>query len=110
MEEVAEKVGFHVSTVSRAVARKVADTPPGIYPLKYFFTGRVQATEGPISVKRVKAVLEDIIEDESKIAPLSDEELAAELSQRGIRVARRTVAKYRRELKIPGKYGRQQKV
>lgn len=110
MEEVAEKVGFHVSTVSRAVARKVADTPPGVFPLKYFFTGSVQATEGPISVERAKAVLEDIIEDESKIAPLSDEELAAELSQRGIRVARRTVAKYRRELKIPGKYGRQQRV
>lgn len=110
MEEVAEKVGFHVSTVSRAVARKVADTPPGVFPLKYFFTGSVQAAEGPISVERAKAVLEDIIEDESKIAPLSDEELAAELSQRGIRVARRTVAKYRRELKIPGKYGRQQRV
>lgn len=110
MEEIAEQVGFHVSTVSRAVARKVADTPPGVYLLKYFFTGRVQAAEGPVSVKRVKAVLEDIIEDENKNTPLSDEELAAELSERGIRVARRTVAKYRRELKIPGKYGRMQRV
>jgi RNA polymerase sigma-54 factor len=110
MEEIAEQVGFHVSTVSRAVARKVVDAPPGVYPLKYFFTGRVQAAEGPVSVKRVKAVLEDIIEDENKNTPLSDEELAAELSERGIRVARRTVAKYRRELKIPGKYGRMQRV
>jgi RNA polymerase sigma-54 factor len=81
-----------------------------VYPLKYIFTGRVQAAEGPVSVKRVKAVLEDIIEDENKNTPLSDEELAAELSERGIRVARRTVAKYRRELKIPGKYGRMQRV
>lgn len=110
MEEVAEQVGFHVSTVSRAVARKVADTPPGIYPLKYFFSGRVPAAEGDVSVERVKAVLEDIIEDENKNVPLSDEELAGELSKRGIRVARRTIAKYRRELKIPGKYGRKQRV
>jgi RNA polymerase sigma-54 factor len=110
MEEVAEQIGFHVSTVSRAVARKVADTPPGVYLLKYFFTGRVPAAEGAISVERAKAVLEDIIEDENKNLPLTDEELAAELSKRGIRVARRTIAKYRRELKIPGKYGRKQRV
>jgi RNA polymerase sigma-54 factor len=110
MEEVAEEVGFHVSTVSRAVARKVADTPPGVYLLKYFFTGSVAAAEGAVSVERVKAVLEDIIEDENKEVPLSDEELAEELSKRGIRIARRTIAKYRRELKIPGKYGRKQRV
>lgn len=110
MEEVAEQVGFHVSTVSRAVARKVADTPPGVYLLKYFFTGRVSAAEGSVSVERAKAVLEDIIEDEDKNAPLSDEELSAELSKSGVRVARRTVAKYRRGLKIPGKYGRKKRV
>lgn len=110
MEEVAGQVGFHVSTVSRAVARKVADTPPGVYPLKYFFTGRVSAAEGPVSVERAKALLEDIIEDEDKNAPLSDEKLAAELSKNGVRVARRTIAKYRRELNIPAKYGRKKRV
>jgi RNA polymerase sigma-54 factor len=78
--------------------------------LKYFFTGRVSAAEGPVSVERAKALLEDIIEDEDKNAPLSDEGLAAELSKSGVRVARRTIAKYRRELKIPGKYGRKKRV
>ncbi len=106
MEEVADQVGFHVSTVSRAVAGKVADTPRGVFPLKYFFTGRVSTSEGAVSVKRVKVVLEDIIDDEDKSSPLSDEELTAELSKRGINIARRTVAKYRRELDIPGKHGR----
>jgi RNA polymerase sigma-54 factor len=106
MEEVAEQVGFHVSTVSRAVAGKAADTPRGVFLLKYFFTGRVSASDGDVSVKRAKVVLEDIIDDEDKSSPLSDEELTAELSKRGIRVARRTVAKYRRELDIPGKHAR----
>jgi RNA polymerase sigma-54 factor len=106
MEEVADQVGFHVSTISRAVAGKVADTPRGVFPLKYFFTGRVSASEGMVSVKRAKVVLEDIIDDEDKSSPLSDEELTAELSRRGIHVARRTVAKYRRELDIPSKHAR----
>jgi RNA polymerase sigma-54 factor len=110
MEDIADQVGFHVSTVSRAVAGKVADTPRGVFPLKYFFTGRVSASEGAISVKRVKVVLEDMIDDEDKASPLSDEELTAELSKRGINVARRTVAKYRRELDIPGKHGRKKNV
>lgn len=110
MEEVADQVGFHVSTISRAVAGKVVDTPSGIYLLKYFFTGRVAAAEGSVSVERVKAMLQDIIEDEDKSTPLSDEELAAELAKNGPRVARRTVAKYRNELNIPGKHARKKGV
>ncbi len=110
MEEVAEQVGFHVSTVSRAVANKTADTPPGIFPLKYFFTGKVDGSEGPVSVERVKSLLQDIIDVEDKDAPLSDEELAAALAARGVRVARRTVAKYRKELKLPAKHDRKKRV
>jgi RNA polymerase sigma-54 factor len=106
MEEVADQLGFHVSTVSRATASKIVDTPMGIYPLKYFFTGSVASSEGDVSVERVKALLEDIIAAEDKDAPFSDEELAAELQRRGVKVARRTVAKYRKTLKIPGKHER----
>ena len=106
MEDVANQLGFHVSTVSRATASKVVDTPMGIFPLKYFFTGSVASSEGEVSVERVKALLEDIIADEDKGAPLSDESLASELQKRGVKVARRTVAKYRKLLKIPGKYER----
>jgi RNA polymerase sigma-54 factor len=106
MEEVANQLGFHVSTVSRATAGKVVDTPMGIFSLKYFFTGSVASSEGDVSVERVKALLEDIIADEEKGAPLSDEGLANELQKRGVQVARRTVAKYRKLLKIPGKHER----
>ena len=106
MEDVANQVGFHVSTVSRATAGKVVDTPVGIFPLKYFFTGSVASSEGDVSVRRVKALLEDIIGDEDKGVPLSDEELASELHKRGLKVARRTVAKYRKLIKLPGKHER----
>ncbi|NIT36578.1 MAG: RNA polymerase factor sigma-54 [candidate division Zixibacteria bacterium] len=110
MEEVADQVGFHVSTVSRAVANKTADTPTGVFPLKLFFTGKVDASEGPMSVEHVKSLLRDIIDVEDKSAPLSDEELAAALAGRGVRVARRTVAKYRKELKLPGKHDRKKRI
>ncbi len=110
MEEVADQVGFHVSTVSRAVASKTADTPPGVFPLKYFFAGKVDASEGPVSVEYVKSLLQDIIDVEDKSAPLSDEELAAALAGRGVRVARRTVAKYRKELKLPSKHDRKKRI
>jgi RNA polymerase sigma-54 factor len=109
MEEVADEVGFHVSTVSRAVANKTADTPPGVFPLKYFFTGKVDGSEGPVSVERVKSLLQDIIDVEDKNAPFSDEELAAALAGRGVRVARRTVAKYRKALKLPSKHDRKKR-
>lgn len=109
MEEVADEVGFHVSTVSRAVANKTADTPPGVFPLKYFFTGKVDGSEGPVSVERVKSLLQDIIDVEDKNAPFSDEELAAGLAGRGVRVARRTVAKYRKALKLPSKHDRKKR-
>jgi RNA polymerase sigma-54 factor len=106
MEAVADGVGFHVSTVSRAAAGKVVDTPMGIFPLKYFFTGSVASREGGVAVERVKALLEDIIAQEDKETPFSDERLAEELGNRGLKVARRTVAKYRNWLKIPGKHER----
>jgi len=106
MEDVADEVGVHVSTVSRAAAGKVADTPSGIYPLRYFFTGAVAGDRGGVAVTKVKALLRSIIEEEDASAPYSDEVLAEKLAERGIYIARRTVAKYRKELNIPPKHER----
>jgi RNA polymerase sigma-54 factor len=106
MEDVADEVGVHVSTVSRAAAGKVADTPAGIYALRYFFTGAVAGDRGDVAVEKVKALLRGIIEDEDPTAPYSDEVLAEKLAERGVYIARRTVAKYRKELNIPPKHER----
>lgn len=106
MEDVADEVGVHVSTVSRAVAGKIADTPSGIYPLKYFFTGAVAGDRGTVAVEKVKALLRGIIDEEDPAAPYSDETLAEKLAENGIYIARRTVAKYRKELNIPSKHER----
>ena len=110
MEDVADEVGVHVSTVSRAVAGKVADTPAGIYRLRYFFTGAVAGDRGDVAVEKVKALLRGIIEDEDPTAPYSDEVLAEKLAERGVYIARRTVAKYRKELNIPSKHERRKVV
>ena len=89
---------------------QVADTPTGVFPMKHFFTGKVTGDAGEVSVGRVKSLLQDVIDDEDKTTPFSDEELVAELSRRGANVARRTVAKYRKELKIPGKHERKKRI
>jgi RNA polymerase sigma-54 factor len=106
MGDVADEVGVHVSTVSRATAGKVVDTPGGIYPLRYFFTGAVAGDRGDVAVEKVKALLRGIIEDEDPTAPYSDEVLAEKLAEKGVYIARRTVAKYRKELNIPPKHER----
>ncbi len=106
MEDVAGEVGVHVSTVSRATAGKIVDTRRGIYPLKYFFTGAISGDRGNVAVEKVKVFLRNIVAKEDPIAPLSDEALAKELARRGIYIARRTVAKYRKEMGIPPKHER----
>jgi len=115
MKDVAARVDLHISTVSRAVADKVIDTPQGNYALRYFFTGALAATgaEGQtdaVAVGKVKALLAELVANENKTDPLSDENLVTALRVQGVRAARRTVAKYRQELKIPGKYERQARV
>ena len=101
MAEVAEAVGVHETTVSRAVSGKYMATPQGVFEMKYFFTSGYQTATGEslsnISVK--KAIL-DLVKHESGSAPLSDHEIVEILSERGIPIARRTVAKYRSELNI----------
>ncbi len=102
MTQVAEQLGIHVATVSRAVSDKHLLTPRGVVPLRGFFTGGTQTESGEnVSWDAVKAALKDIIDAEDKASPLSDDALADELSKRGIEIARRTVAKYRDQLNVP---------
>ncbi|MHC5023435.1 MAG: RNA polymerase factor sigma-54 [Planctomycetota bacterium] len=102
MIDVAEQLGIHVATVSRAVADKWMQTPRGLVPLRMFFSGGTATDTGQqMSWEAVKATLQEIIDAEDKSRPLSDEALAAELKKRGIEIARRTVVKYRQQLDIP---------
>ena len=102
MQEIADETGVHISTVSRAVAGKYAQTPRGIYPLKYFFTSGTRDKSGTqASQVSVQQRLQEIVEREDKQKPLSDDQLAAELERTsGIKIARRTVTKYRKALGI----------
>ena len=99
MNQVAEVVGVHETTVSRAIANKYVQTPFGLFDLKYFFTPGYQTSTGEVmSNTSVKGAIEDLISRESATKPLSDQEIVKILSERGIPLARRTVAKYRSEL------------
>jgi RNA polymerase sigma-54 factor len=101
LKEIAETVGVHESTVSRATTRKYMLTPRGLFELKYFFSSHVRTDRGSaVSATAVKARLQLLLENESGASPLSDQELSSLLRQGGIIVARRTVAKYRESLGI----------
>ena len=102
MASVAGAVGVHVATVSRAVAGKFVQTPRGIFPLRMFFSGGTTTAEGQdVAWDAVKAKLREIVDAEDKHHPLSDDQLAVELKNNGMTIARRTVAKYRGLLDIP---------
>jgi RNA polymerase sigma-54 factor len=106
MTKVAEQLGIHVATVSRAVADKYVQTPRGIVALRKFFSGGTVSTSGDnagseVSWDAVRAALQDIIDKEDRKNPLSDDDLSEELKKRGLEIARRTVAKYRGQLNIP---------
>ena len=102
MTVVADQLGIHVATVSRAVNEKYLQTPRGIFPLRMFFSGGTETDTGDaMSWAAVQAKLEQIIEAEDKASPLSDDQLAEKLKEGGIEIARRTVAKYRKQLHIP---------
>lgn len=101
LKEVAEHVGVHESTVSRATTRKYMLTPRGIFELKYFFSSHVRTVDGgTISSTATKARIQIMIENEPAEQPLSDQEISQLLRETGIRAARRTVAKYRESLGI----------
>ena len=102
MTEVADMLGIHVATVSRTVSDKWVQTPRGIFPLRRFFSGGTDSHHGgQMSWAAVKARLQDIVNNEDKMKPFSDEMLASKLKEQGIEIARRTVVKYRQQLGIP---------
>jgi RNA polymerase sigma-54 factor len=102
MVEVADMLGIHVATVSRAVSDKWVQTPRGIFPLRRFFSGGTGSdSEGEMSWDAVKTRLQEIVDNEDKSKPLSDEALATKLREQGIKIARRTVVKYRQQLGLP---------
>ena len=101
MGEIADAVGVHETTVSRAVSGKYMATPQGVFEMKYFFTSGYQTATGEsLSNTSVKGAILDLLKHENGSAPLSDQEIVEILTERGIPIARRTVAKYRSELNI----------
>ena len=107
IKEIAEEIGVHPSTVSRAVANKYADTPQGVFELRYFFSEAVQGPSGratPLLI--VKRMVKKMIEEEDPAHPLTDEQITARLQASGIQVTRRTVAKYREDMRIPSTHQR----
>lgn len=101
MQYIADRVGVHVSTVSRAISDKYMQTPRGIYPLKFFFTGGTVNADGEMeSILAVKQKVRDIVDQEDKRNPLSDEDIARKLKEMGYDIARRTVTKYRKQMQI----------
>jgi len=101
MTQIADIVGVHETTVSRAIANKYMQTPHGVFDFKYFFTTGYEADSGAsVSNTSVKELLADLVTMEDKSSPLSDQELVAKLHDKGLTLARRTVAKYREELGI----------
>jgi RNA polymerase sigma-54 factor len=110
IKEVAEEIGVHPSTVSRAVASKYVHTPQGVFELRYFFSESVQGPEGgSTSLLILKRRVKKLIEEEDPARPLTDEQLTRILQSQGIQVTRRTVAKYREDMRIPSTHQRRVK-
>lgn len=102
MQQIAEKVGVHVTTVSRAVDDKWIQTPRGIYPLKRFFVGGTRTEEGEdVAWDVIRIKLQELVDKEDKANPYSDDEFVNLLKQQGLNVARRTITKYRQKMGIP---------
>ena len=101
MVDVAEMLGIHVATVSRAVSEKWLQTPRGLVALRTFFSLGTENADGEeMSWNAVKAMVQEAVDSESKVKPLSDREIAEVLEKRGVTIARRTVVKYREQLGI----------
>jgi RNA polymerase sigma-54 factor len=110
IKEVAEEIGVHASTVSRAVSNKYCHTPQGVFELRYFFSEAVQGPSGgDTPLLLLKRRVKKMIEEEDPAHPLTDEQITARLEGEGIQVTRRTVAKYREDMKIPSTHQRRQR-
>ena len=102
LKKVADIIGMHISTVSRVTSNKYIQTPRGIYEMKYFFSNGLDNDEGnKVSAGSIKKFLQEIVADEDSMFPLNDNRIAEILGNRGIKISRRTVAKYRDDLGIP---------
>ncbi|MFO0428897.1 MAG: RNA polymerase factor sigma-54 [Planctomyces sp.] len=102
MQQIADRVGVHVTTVSRAVDEKWIQTPRGLFSLKRFFGGGTQTAEGDdVAWDTIRIKLQELIDNENKQDPLSDDSLVEELGRQGITLARRTITKYRKQMGIP---------
>jgi RNA polymerase sigma-54 factor len=110
IKDVAEEIGVHASTVSRAVANKYALTPHGVYELRFFFSEGVQGPSGDsVPLLLLKRKVKRMIEEEDPRKPLTDDILSKMLREDGIHVTRRTVAKYREDLNIPSTHERRRR-
>ena len=102
LKDIAEVTGFDISTISRVVSSKYVETHFGIFPLKYFFSEGLENKEGDeVSTRELKKTLQDLVDGEDKHSPLTDDQLVTKMTERGYKVARRTIAKYRDQLGIP---------
>jgi len=102
LKDIASRTGLHESTISRVTTGKYVQTPRGVYELKYFFASALRTEAGgETSSRAVKDRLRELINEENGGHPLSDQDLAEQLTREGIQIARRTVAKYREELRLP---------
>jgi RNA polymerase sigma-54 factor len=109
LNEIASSLDMHESTISRITTQKYMHTPRGVFELKYFFSSHVSGSSGAtISSTAIRAIIKKLIASENKGKPLSDSKLATILSDQGIKVARRTVAKYRESLLIPASIERKE--
>ncbi len=102
MAQIAQVVGVHETTVSRAVSGKYIETPQGVFEMKYFFTSGLPTSggDGAVSNESVKQIISEMVSQEDKRKPLSDEEIVKLLTAKGVMIARRTIAKYRSELNV----------
>ena len=102
LQDIADKTGYDVSTISRVSNSKYVQTRFGIYPLKYFFSESMTNAEGDeVSTREIKKILQELVDGENKQKPLTDEQLVAAMEEHGYPIARRTIAKYRDQLGIP---------
>jgi RNA polymerase sigma-54 factor len=102
LKDVAVKTGFDISTISRVSNSKYVQTASGIYPLKFFFSEAMQTDSGEdVSSREIKIILKESIDGEDPSKPLTDDQLTSILNEKGYKIARRTVAKYREQLNIP---------
>ena len=108
--EIAREIGVHESTVGRVVANKFMTTPWGVFPLKYFFHKSLTGDFGEeVSSLKIKEKIRKLVENEDRSRPLSDIEIGDVLARNNLKIARRTVAKYRKQLKIPPSHIRKRK-